>query len=355
MVITGRISNINDIIFYKRRFQKMSDNPLISVVIPVYKVENYLRECLDSVISQTYKNLDIILVDDGSPDNCPAICDEYAQKDSRVRVIHKANGGPSSARNKGIKSAAGEYISFVDSDDYISPAYIEQMYSTLVKSVADVSCCKWSVHKENLRDSAVSEYELFSPTEAITEAAKIGKIGREPYCKLFRTSLHDGIYYPDDIRIGEDYLVTVKIFSVAKSIALSDNILYFHRLQENSLTHQFASKYMDFYKVYDIITDFVSQRFPEEWPSMSKHFRDDCIQVTMKILRDFCLSADRNSPEYAATISSLTERITLRGAISLMSSRATLPKKMAALLTALAPKLAVKIIERSRKYVPAYN
>ncbi len=98
----------------------MSDNPLISVVIPVYKVEPYLRECVDSVISQTYKNLDIILVDDESPDSCPAICDEYAERDSRVRVIHRKNGGLSAARNSGIDIARGEYITFIDSDDYVS-------------------------------------------------------------------------------------------------------------------------------------------------------------------------------------------------------------------------------------------
>ncbi len=117
----------------------MSDNPLISVVIPVYKVEKYLRECVDSVINQTYKNLDIILVDDGSPDKCPAICDEYAEKDTRVRVIHRKNGGLSAARNSGIDIARGEYITFIDSDDYVSRVYVEQLYFTLKTSGAGAS------------------------------------------------------------------------------------------------------------------------------------------------------------------------------------------------------------------------
>ena len=333
----------------------MSNTPLISVIIPVYKVESYLNECVDSVRNQTYTNLDIILVDDGSPDNCPAMCDDYTSKDSRIRVIHKPNGGPSSARNTGIKAAKGEYICFVDSDDYITPAYIEQLYSTLKESGTDVSCCKYSVHAEKLRDSAVSEYELFTPIEAITEAAGLRKIDRGPVCKLCRVGLYDGVYYPEDIRIAEDYLVTVKIFSAAESIALADNVLYFYRLQESSLIHQYSSKYIDYYKAHSLITDFIRQRFPDEWPKMSKYFRDDYIQNTMKILREVCLSHDRNSPEYPAIISGLTRRITLRDAIGFMFSSAYLPKKLAALLTAIAPKLAVNIIERSRKYVPGYN
>ena len=106
----------------------MSDK--ISVIVPVYNVENYLRRCVDSIINQTYKNLEIILVDDGSPDNCPVICDEYAQKDSRIKVIHKENGGLSSARNCGMDMATGEYIGFVDGDDWIE----SDMYKFLIEN-----------------------------------------------------------------------------------------------------------------------------------------------------------------------------------------------------------------------------
>ena len=95
-------------------------NSLISVIVPIYNVEKYLDKCVDSIINQTYKNLEIILVDDGSPDNCPQMCDDYAKKDSRIRVVHKENGGLSDARNAGMKVATGEYVSFIDSDDYIS-------------------------------------------------------------------------------------------------------------------------------------------------------------------------------------------------------------------------------------------
>ena len=111
----------------------MTNQPLLSVIIPVYKVEKYLRQCVDSVINQTYKNLEIILVDDGSPDNCGKICDEYAEKDKRVKVIHQLNKGLSGARNTGTEQASGEYIAFVDSDDWLDVHMYEDLFGVLNK------------------------------------------------------------------------------------------------------------------------------------------------------------------------------------------------------------------------------
>ena len=108
---------------------------LISVVVPIYNVENYIKKCVDSILSQTYKNLEIILVDDGSPDNCPQICDEYAQKDNRIKVIHKENGGLSDARNAGIDISKGKFITFIDSDDYIEKDYVEVLYNSIKESI----------------------------------------------------------------------------------------------------------------------------------------------------------------------------------------------------------------------------
>ena len=113
-------------------------NPLVSIIVPIYKVEPYLRRCLDSIVNQTYTNLEIILVDDGSPDGCPQICDEYAAKDKRIIVIHKENGGLSSARNAGLKIASGAFISFVDSDDWVNDHYIETLYLAQNKFNADL-------------------------------------------------------------------------------------------------------------------------------------------------------------------------------------------------------------------------
>ena len=115
---------------------------LISVIIPVYNVEKYLPECIESVLKQTHTNLEIILVDDGSPDNSPQICDEYAQKDSRIKVIHKENGGVSSARNEGLKIAKGEWISFIDADDWVEKNFCEILLNKAVKTQSDIALCR---------------------------------------------------------------------------------------------------------------------------------------------------------------------------------------------------------------------
>ena len=122
---------------------------LISVVVPVYNVEKYIDKCINSIINQTYKNLEIILVDDGSPDNCGNICDEYAKKDNRIIVIHKENGGLSDARNTGIEVSKGKYITFIDSDDYISDNYVSFLYNLIIEYKADISIGKHYVLYEN--------------------------------------------------------------------------------------------------------------------------------------------------------------------------------------------------------------
>ena len=121
----------------------------VSVIVPIYNAEKYLSDCIDSIIAQTHKNLEIILVDDGSPDNCPAICDEYAKKDDRIKVIHKQNGGVSSARNTGLDIMTGDYVVFIDSDDIVNVHYIEYLLDICIANDADISYCGYSTFKES--------------------------------------------------------------------------------------------------------------------------------------------------------------------------------------------------------------
>ena len=127
------------------------EEELISIIVPVYKVEKYLDKCINSIVSQTYKNLEVILVDDGSPDSCGKMCDEWTKKDTRIKVIHKENGGLSDARNFGLDCAKGKYIQFVDSDDYIEKDMIEFLYKNLKENNADISICSnYMVDEENV-------------------------------------------------------------------------------------------------------------------------------------------------------------------------------------------------------------
>lgn len=179
------------------------EKALISIIIPVYKVEKYLEKCIQSVINQTYKNLQIILVDDGSPDNCGKICDEYAQKDHRIEVIHKSNGGLSDARNKGLEIAKGEYIGFVDSDDYIESDMYEVLYNLLKQYNADVSICNfYTVSQGKIAiknvDNGIKEYNR---SEILKEVLLDNNIQSYAWNKLYKKELFDEIKYP----VGKKY------------------------------------------------------------------------------------------------------------------------------------------------------
>lgn len=173
--------------------------PLISVVVPVYKVEPYLRRCIDSVLAQDWKDFELILVDDGSPDRCGIICDEYAERDSRVRVIHKQNGGLSDARNAGINAACGNYLSFVDSDDYIAPTYLSYLYA-LLKSAENckVSQANHFIVREGKTalNSPGKGTAIFSQGQAFEAVLYHDRVDVSAWGKLYERSVFDSLRFP---------------------------------------------------------------------------------------------------------------------------------------------------------------
>lgn len=219
-------------------------SPLVSIIIPVYKVENYLHRCVDSVIKQTYDNLEIILVDDGSPDNCPAICDEYSQIDNRIKVIHKSNGGLSDARNCGMKAATGEYLVFVDSDDYISHDLIQKMMHEVHTQKADVICCGVNIVDTEgyIYDNRKCNNSFIASGEELTKSLIKDEY---PYNfawgKLYKKELLNGIEFPIG-RLYEDiatvYLIMAK---AAKAYCMSECLYYYERGREGNITSELNS------------------------------------------------------------------------------------------------------------------
>lgn len=207
---------------------------MISVIIPVYNVEPYLRQCIDSIISQTYTDLEVLLIVDGSPDNCGEICEEYARKDKRIKAFHTKNNGLSSARNYGILHANGEYIGFLDSDDWIEP----EMYSDLLERIevtgADICMCGYR------KEDDPSEY-IFQPDEVIynrTEALNAllkGKINNSVWNKLYRRELFREVRFPDGKNF-EDVIILNELLWTAKRVAVISAPLYHYRVRQNSIT-----------------------------------------------------------------------------------------------------------------------
>ncbi len=231
-------------------------NDLISIIIPVYKVEEYLEKCIESVLKQTYTNLQIILVDDGSPDNCGKICDEYAKKDPRIEVIHKVNGGLSDARNVGIAKAKGKYIGFVDSDDYIK----EDMYEILINLIkeydADVSICNlYDVidGKEYIRnnENGIQEY---SRLEILKEVLLDKNIQSYAWNKLYKKELFDEIKYPIGKKY-EDIGTTFYVFEKCNKIVVTSKPEYYYLKRSDSLVNNVTeSTVLDY-------TDIIIQRY----------------------------------------------------------------------------------------------
>ncbi len=210
---------------------------LISVIIPVYNVEKYLDRCIQSVVGQTYKNLEIILVDDGSPDNCPAMCDEWAKRDSRIKVIHKENGGLSDARNVGIAVATGSFIGFVDSDDYISADMYQLLYDRMLTDDCDISVCGIQLIFEDStapRSLTCSGNCILDNIEAMRAIICESWIKQPVVYKLYKTHMVRDILFPVG-KCNEDVFWSYQPISRAKKVSIFDTHCYFYTQRSGSI------------------------------------------------------------------------------------------------------------------------
>lgn len=222
---------------------------LISVVIPVYNVEKYIRRCLASIISQTYKDLEIILVDDGSTDRSGEICDEIAQIDGRIQVIHKDNGGLSSARNVGKRAATGEFIAFVDSDDFVHPAMYELMLAVLLESGSDIAISDiFYIDEDDIKGFPVSlgdeipdTYICIEKDDLMQQMVERDVVTVVQWNKLFKRCVLDGIEYPEG-RYHEDVYVIHKQLYNCKKAAYLDARLYYYVQRKGSIMHAESEK-----------------------------------------------------------------------------------------------------------------
>ena len=235
---------------------------LISVIVPVYKVEQYLDECVASIVAQTYPNLEIILVDDGSPDRCPEICDVWAQKDKRIKVIHKFNGGLSDARNAGLELASGEYIAFVDSDDWISPDMYVTMHKAMREANADIcSCGIVEAYPEYQQSRNLPE--LVGDSEEILQLLYADTLYPVmAWNKLYHSEHWKNLRFPTG-KICEDAFTTYQLVDKAEKIVQINTPLYFYRIRENSImTSAFSRKRMDEEEAWRCNYEFVAEHYP---------------------------------------------------------------------------------------------
>lgn len=244
---------------------------LISIIVPIYGVEKYIAGCIESLINQTYKNLEIILVDDGSIDNSGAICDEYAKKDQRIIVIHKKNEGVATARNEALKIATGDYLGFVDGDDTVNLKMYEKMLKLMQKYDSDiVMCSHQKVSSDELGNIIIPKLEdeheeyIVSKSEALKSMILDGDVGNFACTKLFKKELFDGITYPDG-KVYEDVATTYRVVDKANKIVYTNERLYNYLYGRNgSITSSFTpKKILDSLDAYYDQYVFLSERYSE--------------------------------------------------------------------------------------------
>lgn len=242
---------------------------MISVVVPVYNVEDYLKECVDSLLAQTYRDFEVIFVDDGSTDSSPAMCDAYAQQDARIRVIHQKNQGLSGARNTGIEIAQGDSIFFLDSDDYLPEDTLETLYSVAMQTGADYVAGTSLAKRENgkvdliyLRDE-VHGVEVYTGKDKMYNYVRTPKMTASACGKLYSKELFNEIRFPVG-RLYEDVYTTYRLVHAAKCMALTEKPTYVYRKREGSIMHHKCTA-RDFDVVEGRLLEeaFMAQHYPE--------------------------------------------------------------------------------------------
>lgn len=216
---------------------------MISIIVPVYKVEQYLSQCLDSIVNQTFKDLEIILVDDGSPDRCGMICDEYARKDKRIQVYHIEFSGLSAARNYGMTRARGEFLGFVDSDDWLEPNMFETLFQQMEEHGSDVAICSFYYDYLDQTIAATVVDEQFYNNRDLLLALLSGKLGSMVWNKLYKISSFKRILFPES-RVLEDIATLYKVFvNTATAVSISKP-LYHYRIRKGSISQIHSLKYL---------------------------------------------------------------------------------------------------------------
>ena len=262
----------------------------VSIIVPVYNVEKYLTKCVDSILAQTFQNMEVILVDDGATDKSGELCDVLGKKDSRIRVFHKENGGLSDTRNYGLKVAKGKYVAFIDSDDYIDSHMIECLYNLLITHGADISCCEiMDVYEEHQVCTQKRKGELcFDGKDALKQALISNMIYLCVCNKMFLKSMFQEIQFPVG-RYYEDAAIMPRLLFQAKKVALSFAPFYYYVHRENSITTEgFQQKHFDVIKAYEDNWEFIETKCADLLPEIKfrlnwAHFvvLDKMIQAKM--------------------------------------------------------------------------
>lgn len=326
---------------------KVISDKLISIIVPVYNVEKYLKKCVYSILNQSYKNLEVILVNDGSTDNSGKICDELSREDSRINVYHKDNGGLSDARNYGVAKANGEYVGFVDSDDYIDQYMYENLYKAIRKYNTQIAECGITrVYKNNkLRPHYDGEeYSLVVDREGyLKEYLENRKVYGAAVCKLLSIDLAKVLKFPDG-KVYEDVFYTLELLKkVDKYTLISGNYYYYYIRGDSITTKTFSSRDMDYIEIIDKIGEYTLNNYTKLKEKLFIRQGFAYLSIFNQIIQ---LNDYRQIPEYSILIGKLKN---IRSNI-IFNKLAPKSLKIAIILLNINERLYKKVLKKYKKY-----
>ena len=268
---------------------------MISVIVPVYKVEPYLQQCVDSILNQTYRDLEVLLIDDGSPDRCGEICDEYAEKDDRVRVFHTENRGLSAARNLGLREVKGEFIGFVDSDDWIEPDMYEVLLKRMQETCADIGVCGFSYDFLSASECSPCTETIYD-TEGAVKALICGDLRNQVMNKLWSRKTAMLFRFPEG-RVYEDIFTVYKVLMQTDKVATVHQPLYRYRQRKGSIARTYPMKYLIDY------WDAIHERYEnlKNMEDLEAELRKQCASAIARTWRWFS-SVPKENRDYAHLI-----------------------------------------------------
>ncbi len=271
---------------------------LISVIVPVYNVEKYLDRCIESIVNQTYKNLEIILVDDGSPDNCSAMCDEWAKKDERIKVIHKENGGGATARNMALDIAAGDYISFVDSDDVIQQEFYDILTEVLLKNDCDIVECDYITEDRLEKQNNPDIIGVFNTHESMKQHISGRYCSSLIWNKLYRKEVVENVRFVPGKLIDDEFF-TYRVLGNSKKTVIIDSKLYYYRQQDDSVMHRaYSTKRLVAIEAKVERFKYISEKFPDLADIARVNIAGSCIFHGQMVLKNLKGEEKKKSFDY---------------------------------------------------------
>lgn len=269
-------------------------NDLITIIVPVYNVEKYIEECIQSIINQSYNNIEIILIDDGSTDSCGKICDEYKEKDNRIKVIHKENGGVSSARNLGIEYATGKWVSFVDGDDWIDKEFCEKMIKIAKEKSSNIVLCGYNRVSQSGIEKINSDGKVFIVNSREYLINSLNPQTGFGFChmKLYNISILKNMKFNEKLKVGEDALFNQQISEhIEKAVFLKENI-YNYRVHSNSVVRKFDANYVKKFKELMIVNrEFIYNSFKDDVDIKTSYFNFVAFHVLL-IAVNYCFNKE---------------------------------------------------------------